>query len=229
MIYVISNIHGELGKFKEMLEKIEFSEDDILYVLGDVVDFGDESMELVCDLSMRTNVYPVMGEHDALAYRMLSGFDEMLKKGTSPDADYIATMQAWSKKGGAKTLEGFRALDDDMKEGVLDYLSDMAPYERAVTDSGAEFLLVHAGIANFDPDTDLDDHEPEDFYTEALDMDKEYFKTMGVIVGHVPTSDMGEPKGKILRKGKNIAIDCGVNKRGALACLCLDNGREFYV
>lgn len=229
MIYVISNIHGELGKFKEMLEKIELSEDDILYVLGDVVDFGDESMELVCDLSLRTNVYPVMGEHDALAYKMLSGFDKMLKSGGAPDPEYIAEMQEWVKMGGAKTLDGFRALDDDMKEGVLDYLADMAPYEIAVTDSGVEFLLVHAGIAGFDPEAELDGYAPEAFYTEELDMDSEYFTDMGVVVGHVPTSDMGEPKGKILRKGKNIAIDCGVNKGGALACLCLDNGREFYV
>lgn len=229
MIYVISNIHGEFAKFKEMLEKIEFSEDDILYVLGDIVDFGDESMELVCDLSVRTNVYPVMGEHDAMAYKMLSGFDNMLKNGGTPDSEYVAEMQEWVKKGGGKTLEGFRALDDDMKEGVLDYLAEMAPYEIAYTDSGVEFLLVHAGIAGFEPDKELDDYEAEDFYTEALDMDKEYFEDMGVIVGHVPTSDLGEVKGKILRKGKNIAIDCGVNKRGALACLCLDNGREFYI
>ena len=229
MIYVISNIHGEMAKLCELIDKIELSEDDILYVLGDLVDKGDESMEVLCDLSMRTNVYPVMGEHDALAYEMLSGFDDMLKNGGSPDPEYVAKMQEWIKIGGGTTLEGFRALDADMKEGVLDYLADMAPYEIAVTDSGAEFLLVHAGIANFDPDTDLDDYAPEDFYTEALDMDKEYFGDMGVVVGHVPTKKLGSADSRIVKKGKNIAIDCGVYDRGALACICLDNGREFYV
>ena len=131
MVYAISNIHGNYTKFKEMLDKISFSENDIMYVLGDIVDYGDETMEVVCDLSVRMNVYPVKGEHDAMAYKMLSGFDEMLKKGGTPNADFIAEMQTWSQNGGDKTLAAFRSLDADMKEGVLDYLADMAPYEVA--------------------------------------------------------------------------------------------------
>lgn len=223
MVYVISNIHGNYTKFKEMLDKISFSDNDIMYVLGDIVDYGDETMEVVCDLSVRMNVYPIMGEHDAAAYKMLSGFDEMLKSGKTPDAAFIAEMQAWSQDGGDKTLASFRALDDDMKEGVLDYLADMEPYE--VAEAGdARYLLVHAGIANFEKGKDLNDYEPEDFYTEPLDMDKEYFSRTNVIVGHTPTDS-----GKITRKGKNIAIDCGVANGGALACLCLDNGKEYYI
>ena len=214
MIYVVSNIHGNYSKFKELLDKISFSDNDIMYVLGDIVDYGDESMEVVCDLSVRMNVYPVMGEHDALAYKMLSGFDEMLKKGGTPDAEFITEMQAWSKDGGDKTLASFRTLDEDMKEGVLDYLADMMPYE--IAEAGdKKYLLVHAGIANFDP---------EDFYSEALDMDKQYFSKTYVVVGHTPSAD-----GRIKYNGKNIAIDGGVANGGSLACLCLDNGKEYYV
>lgn len=223
MTYVISNIHGNYAKFKEMLDKISFSDNDIMYVLGDIVDYGDESMEVVCDLSVRMNVYPVMGEHDATAYKMLSGFDEMVKNGKTPDADFIAEMQAWSADGGDKTLASFRSLDADMKEGVLDYLADMMPYEIAEV-GDKKYLLVHAGIANFEKGKDLDDYEPEDFYTEPLDMDKEYFNRTNVVVGHMPTEN-----GKIVRNGKNIAIDCGVANGGALACLCLDNGKEYYI
>ncbi len=229
MIYVVSDIHGNYEKFKELVEKINFRDSDIMYIIGDMVDYGEGSMELIADISMRMNIYPIMGEHDALAYKMLSGFDEMLKNGSAPDASFIATMQAWAKAGGQPTLDSFRELDDDMKEGVLDYLSDMPAYEIAVTDDGREFLLVHAGIAHFEAGREFDDYEPEDFYTAALDLDREYFKNAYVVVGHIPTAELGEPKGKILRRGKNIAIDCGAYKGGALACLCLDNDREFYV
>lgn len=223
MTYVISNIHGKYSEFKEMLEIISFSDNDILYVLGDIVDFGDETMEVVCDLSVRMNVYPIMGEHDAIAYKMLSGFDSMLKSGGTPDADFIAEMQAWSQDGGDKTLASFRSLDADMKEGVLDYLADMAPYEVAEV-NGTKYLLVHAGIAGFEKGTDLDDYEPEAFYTEVLDMNREYFGRTNVVVGHTPTEN-----GKITRVGKNIAIDCGAARGGTLACLCLENGKEFYI
>lgn len=223
MIYVVSNIHGNHSKFKELLEKISFSDNDIMYVLGDIVDYGDETMEVVCDLSFRMNVYPVMGEHDAVAYKMLAGFDDMVKNGKTPDAEFIAEMQAWSADGGDKTLASFRSLDEDMKEGVLDYLADMMPYEIAEVGDD-KYLLVHAGIANFEKGKDLDDYDPEDFYTEPLDMNKQYFSHINVVVGHVPTAS-----GKIVRNGKNIAIDCGVVNGGALACLCLDNGKEYYI
>ena len=223
MVYAISNIHGNYTKFKEMLDKIAFSDNDIMYVLGDIVDFGDETMEVVCDLSVRMNVYPVMGEHDAMAYKMLSGFDDMVKKGGTPDADFISEMQTWSKDGGDKTMAAFRALDPDMKEGVLDYLADMPCYEVAEA-GGVKFLLVHAGIAGFEKGKALDNYEPEDFYTEALDMNKDYFNRTCIVVGHTPTAD-----GKITRKGKNIAIDCGAANGGPLACLCLDNGKEYYI
>ena len=43
MIYVISNLHGyPIKKFTELLEKVNFSDDDFLYVLGDVVDRGKQ-------------------------------------------------------------------------------------------------------------------------------------------------------------------------------------------
>ena len=75
MTYVMSDIHGNYQKFKAMLSEISFKEEDVLYLLGNLVDFGDASMELIEDLSMRLNVYPIAGERDLLAARMLGGFE----------------------------------------------------------------------------------------------------------------------------------------------------------
>ena len=120
MTYVIAGLNGAYGKFSELLKKINFRDSDLLYVLGDVVDFGDEPMELIADLSVRSNVYPVAGEHDYRAARMLAGFDRMLKNGSAPDPGYISEMTAWVADGGQPTLDGFRALDEYQREGVLD-------------------------------------------------------------------------------------------------------------
>ena len=64
MTYVISDIHGNYKKFLDLLEQINFKDEDILYLLGDLVDYGEESMELIEDVSLRLNVYPIAGEHD---------------------------------------------------------------------------------------------------------------------------------------------------------------------
>ena len=223
MTYVVSNLHGNYQKYKALLSEISFKDSDILYVLGDIVDYGDEPMELIADMSMRYNVYPIVGEHDYKAVRMLQGFDRMLKSGESPDPDYIVEMTEWANHGGKVTLDGFRALDEEMREGVIDYLSDLALYEE-VTVKGKTYLLVHAGIADFDPDTDIDDYQPEDFITEPAQFGTTYYDDKTLIVGHIPTES-----GKIERSEGVIAIDCGANFGGKLGCLCLETGEEFYV
>ena len=228
MTYLVSDLHGCYTKFKKLLKEINFTDDDVLYVLGDVVDYGEESMELLCDMSMRYNVIPIVGEHDLRAFRLLTELDKMLK-GATPDPEVIGDMAAWIAEGGQKTLEGFKALDDDMKEGVLEYLSDFALYEE-VSVKGQKYLLVHAGIADFDPDTDLEDYMPEDFISEAADPDRTYFDDVTMVVGHTPTYTMEDAEpGKIHYTDGAIFIDCGAAFDEPLGCLCLDNGREYYI
>lgn len=222
MTYVISDIHGNYEKFKELLEKISFRDEDTLYVLGDLLDYGDQSMELLMDLSVRLNVFPVAGEHDFLAARMLKGFDRMLRSGSSPDAEYITEMTRWVKEGGQTTLDGFRALDEEEREGILEYLEEMTLFEE-IEVNGKPYLLLHEGIADYEPDSDLDDYQPEDFFSEPLDASYPLIEGTTVVVGHVPTAS-----GRITRGEGSIFIDCGTSEGGRLACLCLETGEEFY-
>ena len=221
MTYVTAGIYGQWDRYQRMLQAIDLKESDVLYVIGDVADYGEQGMEVLTDMSMRPNVYPVAGEHDFLALRMLNGFDKMLKEGSMPDPEFAAEMTAWANDGGKPTLDGFRALDDDMREGVLDYLSEFVLFEEVET-KGKSFVLVHAGIADFDPDTALDDYEPEDFFTPAP-AGSAFFPDRTLVVGHTPTDS-----GKIEYEEGIIRIDCGVLQGGSLAALCLENGEEFY-
>lgn len=222
MTYVISDIHGNYKQFLDLLEQIDFKDEDILYLLGDLVDFGEESMELIEDVSVRLNVYPIAGEHDFTAVRMLRGFDRMLKSGATPDAEYIAEMTQWVKEGGQSTLEAFRALDEDAREGVLEYLEEMTLFED-VQIKGKRYVLVHAGIADYDAESDLEDYLPEDFFSEPLDASYPLIEDATVVVGHVPTQS-----GKITRGEGSIFMDCGACEGGKLACLCLETGKEYY-
>ena len=121
MTYVVSDLHGSNKKFQKLLEEIRFTDKDIMYVLGDIVDYGEDSIELLCDLSMRFNVIPIVGDHDYRAVRLLKALNDMLTDGVRPDQDTIGEMAAWMEDGGAKVMEDFKALDTDMREGVLEY------------------------------------------------------------------------------------------------------------
>ena len=222
MTYVMSDIHGSYQQFLSILDQISFQESDTLYIVGDLLDYGEEAMELIEDISLRLNVYCVAGEHDFLAARMLAGFDKMLKSGATPDAEYIADMTAWVQDGGQATLEAFRALDNDAREGVLEYLEELTLFED-ITVKGKRYVLVHAGIADYEAGAELEDYLPEDFFSEPLDSSYALIEDATVVVGHVPTKS-----GRIERGEGSIFLDCGACEGGKLGCLCLDNGKEFY-
>ena len=229
MTYVVSDLHGCLNHFNRLLREIRFTDNDTLYVLGDIVDYGDKPIELLCDLSMRFNVIPILGDHDLRAYRLLTELDTMLRNGTMPDSEVLAEMTEWIRDGGQKTMEDFKALDDDMKEGVLEYLADFSLYEE-IEVKGKKYLLLHAGIADFDPATPLEDYMPEDFVHEPIDPDRTYFEGVTVIAGHVPTYTLASAeRGKIYRGENAILIDCGAAFDEPLACLRLEDGKEFYI
>ncbi len=226
MTYVVSNIHGCYAEFTTLLNEINFTKDDVMFVLGDIVDIGADPIPLLCDLSLRENVWAVAGEHDKLAAEMLEGFSEMLKNGGTPEAEFISKMQNWIAMGGQRTLDGFRELDDDMREGVIEYLADMAPYETLHV-GGRDYVLVHSGIRGYSEGKALDDYDWDDFCADGADTCAVGAATM--IVGHAPTTENFSCNGDIYRGEGFIAVDCGAARGGRLACLCLDNGEEYYV
>ncbi len=232
MTYVVSNLHGHTEEFKSLLETIHFDDRrDVMYVLGDIVDIGPDPMGLIEDLSLRLNVYPIAGECDYRAVKMLKGYEDMqadMAAGRAPDPDFVAELTAWIKDGGEPTLSGYRALDKDMQEGVIDYLSDMPLYEE-VTVNGTDYLLLHQGIYDFTPDVELDWLEPEDFFSESLDPTAKYFEDKTIIAGHTQTSESNGGADRIFYGNGTVFVDCGLGRGGRLACLCLENGKEFYV
>ena len=56
MYYVISDLHGCYREYTALLKKINFSDRDYLYVLGDAVDRGTNPMNVLKDIMRRNNV-----------------------------------------------------------------------------------------------------------------------------------------------------------------------------
>ena len=64
MVYCMSDIHGNYEGYKNLLEKVDFKEEDTLYVLGDVIDRGKQSIKILQDMMIRPNVVPIIGNHE---------------------------------------------------------------------------------------------------------------------------------------------------------------------
>ena len=45
--YVMSDIHGMGALLEKMLEKLSFSEEDVLYILGDMIDRGPDPAKVL--------------------------------------------------------------------------------------------------------------------------------------------------------------------------------------
>jgi protein phosphatase len=63
----ISDIHGEASLLRQLLDKVNFCENDLLFLLGDLCEKGTDSLEvlrLVMALSEQGNVYALQGNCD---------------------------------------------------------------------------------------------------------------------------------------------------------------------
>lgn len=230
MTFVVSNLYGRLDKFEKLISKINLKEHDNLYILGNIVDFGEQSIELVNDLSTRYNVYSVLGDHDYKAYLLLSEFDRIIKEGGAPSISFSKELIEWAQNGGQATLEAFKNADADAKEGFLDYLSDLPVFEEVSLKNGKDFVLTCRGINNFDINTDLYDYQLDDFMNGYLDIDKTYFDNEIMVVGyldyeHTPSGRQG----KVSAKNNNIALACDMSENDDVVCVCLETNEEYYV
>ncbi len=233
MIYAMSDIHGKYDKYISMLELIGFSDEDTLFVLGDVVDRGEEPIKVLKDMMGRPNVYPLMGNHDYMALNVLKKLAVNITEqnyAEQVDASVIHMLMDWVGEGGATTIEKFRELDFSERADILDYIEEFSFYE--VVDVGENtFIMVHSGLGNFRKDKKLSEYSPYELLMMRSDPDEKHFDddTIFVVSGHTPTKHFSG-KFEIYKSNNNIHIDCGACfKDGRLACLCLDTMEEFYV
>lgn len=233
MTYVISDIHGCYTEFLKLLDKIGFCDEDELYVLGDAMDRGPEPIKVIRYLMDQPNATYILGNHDDMMLQSLKKLavdvtEENLQALTS---DVLISYDHWLQEGGAVTAEQFRQLPHAERADILDYLESAAPYEM-LESNGKLYVLIHAGIRNFDPMKELDEYDPADFLWERMDYTKQYFPSRRIflVTGHTPTTMIREDKKPLTyQENGHIAIDCGCVFGGNLAAYCIENGNVTYV
>lgn len=224
MIYVCSDIHGEYGAYLDFVNSI-LTDDDILYVIGDVLDRGSNAIELIQDIMKRHNVVMLKGNHEFI---LADTLEELC--GVNLDSEVrtiIDESLAIDRIGQEETLLDFAKLSKSEQREIVDFINGLPLYEELEV-NGKNYLLVHAGLPDFS-DIPVEWYEENDLLFGPHDYDITHYEDTTIIVGHVPTRFIhGAIPDEILRRNDTIAIDCGCGFGGQLGVLCLDTDEEFY-
>ena len=231
MIYAVSDIHGCYEQYKEILDKTGFSSADTLCVLGDVLDRGPQPIRVLEDMAGRYNVIPIIGNHEYMALSVLKSLMTEIKSDNYDkvlDQNFMEKYQHWIMDGGQITLEQFRNLSPDDREFLLGYLEEFQLYEE-FTLNGSRYVLTHADIAAENKDRPLEEYGIEELIFTRADYSRIYSDSYYLVTGHTPTFRIdAEYDGKIYRKNRHIALDCGCIYGRPLGAYCFDTGECIY-
>ena len=214
MIYCVSDIHGEIDRFHSMLKKIQFSTDDTLYIIGDVIDRYPGGVEILKEIMDTPNIVMVLGNHEQMCLDTLG-----------PNNTF-GSRELWKQNGGNCTYQELLYICSPAeRRRIIEFLMTL-PDHLDIEVSGRKFHLVH-GVPSSDPNIRLwarpDPNAPAPFHDRTT------------VIGHTPTCYLNNKKNKpfTLWHGNGIIdIDCGCGsqtKHRCLGCLRLNDMKEFYI
>lgn len=213
MTYVVSDLHGiPLWQLQMLLKRVGFSDDDVLFVLGDTIDRGADGIGLLLWMMEQHNVYHLLGNHEAM---LLAVSDTILKDCGDVEVEDLRggqmdILSSMLVNGAQPTLsalgELFRRVPEQA-EDLLEYLRDMPLYD-SVEVNDVTYLLVHAGLGNFASGKKMSSYTQNELLWHRPELDEVYplGDDVHVVFGHTPTSYYGTP-GMIVKTGTWSCID----------------------
>lgn len=215
--FAISDIHGCNTTFQALLDKIAFSTSDELYLLGDYVDRGPESKEVIDHiLHLQKEAYTV---------RCLWGnHEQMMQKALAEDATE-GEMHHWLLNGGLETMNSFTAAypEGDIPDHYQLFFNQLHDYLEV-----DNYILVHAGL-NFRHTDPLTDRESMLWVRQWYDnIRHDWLQGRIIVHGHTP---VGKPHIEAQNFGPAINIDAGCvyksTGKGYLCALDMTN-QQFH-
>ena len=233
MIFATSDLHGyPLDAFLRLLEKAGFSDDDQLYVIGDVIDRnGDGGVAALQWMMRQENVTLLMGNHELMMldcdFIFTSDVDMDNLRKLSLKQEYA--LLRWHQNGCLVTVDHLIRLkkeDPETLAAVLAYVRS-APLYMELAVPMKRFLLVHGGLEGFDPAKGMDEYSAEELVWTRPNPDERYWEDRTVILGHTPTQYFGK-KGEMFVTDTWVDIDTGAAGGGSPMLLRLDDMNAFY-
>lgn len=239
MIYVMSDIHGNLRRFNSIMKQIKLTQNDTLYILGDVIDRYPDGIKILRTLMAMDNVKMILGNHEHMMLTAI--YSTGIGLNPQKQLKHDSRLYLWYNNGGVVTHNYLKHIRKEIRVEIFDYLNSL-PLSIDITVNGKKFKLAHAA--------------PEEMFSDYYSMwyknSKEFAvwhrlkkydivpKDYTLIYGHTPTKHFQEVYPlKIFYRDNTICIDCGAGTAeapnsirsfcyGRLACLRLDDMKEFY-
>ena len=225
-IIAVSDIHGNLPFFVHLMERIHLSPDDILVLVGDMLEKGEDSLALLrhlMRLSRTHTVYPLCGNCDGLVLRFFEtdGMDQRFFASYLPRHPE-STLRQMAREAGCDQTEDLPRLRRDLRAafpGEWAYLKAMPTILET-----EHLLFVHGGVPSLEHMEQLNRWtcmKDDDFLGQGHSFSK------WVIVGHWPVTLYNEhiqsSAPLILPERKIISIDgaCVLKVDGQLNALML--------
>ena len=201
----ITDIHGEIEKLENVLNKIKTKCDDIFVFMGDYIDRGKHSKEVVDRVIEQGNTHQciyLMGSHEyALLHAQTDDYYQFL-------FDNYGGPATEKSYGGFNNI--FKTHGNFFRNLKFYYLTD-------------KYLFVHAGI---NPIYSLEDQNEVDLvYIRSKFIYSKHNLPQKIIFGHTEFDGPYIDEGKI-----GIDLGCGKYKDAHLCALILnENGREEFI
>ena len=240
MIYVLSDIHGQKRRFDSIMKQINLQPEDTLYILGDVIDRNPYGIQILRQIMKMPNVKMILGNHelmmlDALYYQH-DGYE------FDPQFRQKQYLSRWYHNGGDITHRYLKRIRKDIRTEVFEFL-DHLPLNEEVSVGEKKYILTHAAPLKIFEEmrlrTSFDEEKMFAVWHRFQGWEENPCEET-VIFGHTPTYHFQRaccPMDIWYGKGL-IGIDCGASypegedpwsgRRGRLACLRLDDMKEFY-
>ena len=205
-LIAIGDIHGCSRALAAVLDALAPRVQDTIVTLGDYIDRGPDSagvVEQLIRLSERCRLVPLLGNHDEMLLKILSGHQYLLHD--------------WLAFGGEATLASYRCrTPQELPPAHLEFLRRCLDWYET-----AGHFFVHAG---YDPRRKLKHQTPERLRWHSLEEQTPQPHRSGktAIVGHT-----AQRHGRTLDWGYLRCIDTWVYGDGCLTALDVLRGRTW--
>ena len=235
--FIVSDIHGDARHFRMLFQKLHIDlQEDFLYVNGDVLDRGEDSLRLFYELLELAGTNPghllmTKGNHELFAQYYLQG---------------RLPGRTWSRFGGEDTLREVKALSAAERDKLIRILDALPVYRILDSPFYGETVLTHSGLLHnrivtaadgkIDVLRSIEMAAETELYNFLISDDIHYMPTRQLdhmmIVGHVPAIFLEGRSYEIARKRNLICIDAGAGYRirgGRLCFYSLEEDQAYYI